>query len=172
MESKVLFGEILRPQGVEGEVKAVSDLDASDGIGSIRELFLELHGRESCLHVRSIMDRDGFLYIMFDEITDRDKAESLRGAKLRAFRGDIKLDPNTNFREDIIGCTLIAEEDQSILGTVTGIRKLPVHDVYEIKTPSGAGMIPALIRIFPEIDVERKTIRTVKKYFLECFVEQ
>ena len=172
MESKVLFGEILRPQGVEGEVKAVSDFDASDGIGSIRELFLELHGRESCLHVRSIRDRDGFLYIMFDEITDRDKAESLRGAKLRAFRGDIKLDPNTNFREDIIGCTLIAEEDQSILGTVTGIRKLPVHDVYEIKTPSGAGMIPALIRIFPEIDVERKTIRTVKKYFLECFVEQ
>lgn len=172
MESKVLFGEILKPQGVDGEVKAVSDFQESDGIGTIRELYCELHGKESCLHVRSIRDRDGFLYIMFDEITDRDKAETLRGAKLRVFRGDLKLDPNTNFREDIIGCALIADEDQSIIGTVVGIRRLPVHDVYEIKTPSGTGMIPALLRIFPEIDVERKTIRTVKKYFLECFVEQ
>ena len=172
MENRVFFGEVIRPQGVDGEVKIASDFDDSDGIRSIKELYYEQAGREGILQIRSIKEREGYLYVTFSGICDRNAAEALRGTVLKADRNDLTLDRNTNFREDIIGCSLIAIEDQSYLGRIVDIRKLPVHDVYEIDTPSGMGMVPALLKIFPEIDISGKTVRTVRKLFYECFISQ
>ena len=172
MENRVFFGEVIRPQGVDGEVKIASDFDESDGIGSIKKLYYEEAGRVGILRIRSIKEREGYLYAMFSGICDRNAAEGLRGIELKADRNDLKLDRNTNFREDIIGCSLIAIEDQSYLGRIVDIRRLPVHDVYEIDTPSGTGMVPALLRIFPEIDIGGKKVRTDKKLFYECFISQ
>ena len=173
MTQTVYFGQILRPQGIDGAVKVASDFDETDGIDGIRKMHIAKPGGDMLtLSVSSVICRDGDLYIRFAEVTDRNAAESLRGLGIYVSRQDISLPENTNFIEDVIGCRLIDADSDECLGTVTGIRRLSVHDVYIIDTPAGEAMIPALMMIFPAIDVEGKIIRTVKSKFQECLVYQ
>ncbi len=172
MNQKITFGQIVRPQGINGEVKIVSDFDETNGIRRIKELYRDdpWQGWLS-LRVSSIACRDGAVFACFEGITDRNAAEKLRGTILFASRDSIVLEPNTNFAEDIIGCRLITQKGEC-LGEVTGIRRLPVHDVYIVKTPEGEAMVPALLRVFPSIDVENRIIRTDPEGFRECSVLQ
>ena len=96
MTQTVYFGQILRPQGIDGIVKVASDFDETDGIDGIRKMQIaKPSGDMLTLNVSSVISRDGDLYIRFEEITDRNAAESLRGLKIFVSRQDISLPENT-----------------------------------------------------------------------------
>ncbi len=95
---------------------------------------------DSFLSVRSIRTDGKFLYILLDGIVNRNDAEALRGKVVYADTKDLKLPEGTFFVEDIIGCTVVDTDGESI-GELTDVLQNGVSaDVYVVKTPDGKNM--------------------------------
>ena len=116
--ARLVVGRIVKPHGVRGEmiVEVLSDapdryapgesVDAGDPDGALRTLT-----------VRATRNDRGRSLIMFEEITDRDAAEALRGALLSIDRKDAAtLEDGMYYEWQLEGLTVVSE-DGATLGT-------------------------------------------------------
>ena len=141
----LMIGEVLRPQGVRGEMKVRPY--AADPDMFLEWTTLYLQQGESYLPRKAHCSRvhDGFAYLTLEGVTDRDGAEALRGTQLWIDRAH--------------ACQLPEDETGTEIGTLTDVLQYGSVDTYVFQTPRGNMMAPALKRVFPEVDVENKVIR-------------
>ncbi len=120
------IGEIVRPQGIRGEVK------------------LRAMTEDMSRYARQL-----------EGVNDRDAAEALRGAEVYVDRRHaIKLGADENFVCELIGLRAVDETGETI-GTLRDVLKPnAVCDVYVFNTPRGELMIPALKRVVKTVDVD------------------
>jgi ribosomal 30S subunit maturation factor RimM len=78
MEDKIVIGEILKPQGIKGEIKVKALIPDISVINS-KDIYF-VNGKECTLKDMSF--RQGFLFITFNEFQDRNTVELLRGKKI------------------------------------------------------------------------------------------
>lgn len=98
------------------------------------------------------------VYLKIEGVTDRDKAEALRGKFICVDRENaVKLDKDTNFICDLIGCDAFDDEGNSI-GTLSEVLQTGASDVYVFNSPNGTCLVPALKRVVLDVDVEKKRI--------------
>ena len=104
--------KILKPQGIKGEVKAQPLTNVLAVFENLRKINVE--GSE--YKIERISLRQGFLYVKFAGINDRNMAETLRGKKL--FIEKEKLEDNLQEDEilvdDLIGLVLYDTEGDKI----------------------------------------------------------
>lgn len=161
----VKIGEIVKAQGITGEVKLKpfqSDYEYLKG--------LKLVHLNSCPHkLRSVSLRGGFAYVTFEGITDRSAAETLVGKTVEVDRRDM---PATEEGEyyvgDIIGCKVMLKSGREI-GTVKDIQNFGSADVY---TVSGEKTVrfPFLKQLVIDIDTKIRMITLDDKVFGEVCV--
>ena len=92
MEDTLVVGEVLRPQGLRGEVKVKPLTDDPDRFFDLRRVFLR--GEEK--RCRCLRVHEGYAYLQIDGIFSREAAEGIRGEMLRIRREDAVKLPGTD----------------------------------------------------------------------------
>lgn len=166
MDDRIVIGEILKPQGIKGELKVKPLTDDADRFGELREVYIggEL---KKVLAVRIAPD---FVYIALSGIPDRNAAELYRGKMLEVDREDaVELEEGQYFIVDVVGCEVFDDSGVKI-GEVADIRQA-ARDIYTVRTPDGRDvMFPLLKDLVIEMDVRGKRITLSGKRLKEVAV--
>ena len=141
-EGRLVVGKVRGTHGLRGAVRVevLTDNFARFDAGST--LFRE--GSTEPLTVTSA-HRDGpGLLVRFDQVADREAADSLRDVYLEA-----PIEPLAGeefYWHEIVGCTVTTGKGES-LGTVTDVFRVGEAEVYEVRGPRGEILIPAVASV-------------------------
>lgn len=173
MTQYLMIGEVLKPQGIRGEVKIKPYAANHEDFRRWKKLYLrEKDG--SYAPIKAVCSRvhDGFAYVTLGECASIEDAEKLRGQQLFIDRAQAgKLDEGEVFLTDLIGCEAV-DEQGSLIGTLTDVLQHGAVDVYVFKTAKGTLMAPALKAVFPTVDVEARRIGVVSERLEEVAVRE
>lgn len=167
MQEKIVIGEILKPQGIRGEIKIKPLLDEPEQVRKFRKVYVE--GTE--FKVLSARCDASAAYLALSGIADRNAAELLRGKQIEVLRADAPaLQEGRYYIVDMIGCGVYTETGER-LGEIADV--LPAHtDVYVLRDGKKEWMFPAAEGVVADVDVENKKITVNKVRFLQVAVEQ
>lgn len=155
----LLIGQVLRPQGIRGEVKVRPDTDDPWRFEEIDFVFLKQQERYSKVRIEDVRVREDGVYLRLDGASCREDAEKQRGLLLYIDRAHArKLAENETFICDLIGCRAIGTDGEEI-GILQDVLQPGGNDVYVIKTPKGRMLLPALLHVVPEVNTEMGIIR-------------
>ena len=149
------IGEIVRPQGIRGEVKLRAMTSDPGRYARLETVYLLENGSYRAVRVLIGRAQQGFAYLKLDGVNDRNQAEALRGRGVFVDRAHaIELGEDENFVCDLIGLQAV-DTKGAPLGTLRDVL-MPnaVCDVYVFDTPRGELMIPALRRVVREVDLD------------------
>lgn len=156
MQAKYLqIGEIVKPQGIRGEVKLRAMSSDMSRYARLESVYLLKNGEYVPCKVIRGRGYDGFAFLQLEGIGDRNQAETLRGTGVYVDREHaIELSEDENFVCELVGLTAVDTR-----GTVIGRLKdvltpNAICDVYVFDTPRGEMMIPALKRVVRAVDVD------------------
>ena len=129
------IGEIVRPQGIRGEVKLRAMTEDMSRYARLESVFLKKGGRLEEKKVLKGRSYDGFAFLQLEGVNDRDAAEALRGTEVYVDRKHaIKLGADENFVCELIGLKAVDENGEAI-GTLRDVLKPnTVCDVYVFDT--------------------------------------
>ncbi len=150
----LVVGEIVRPQGLRGEIKVKPLTDDPDRFFDLRRVRVGNDTRTlHCLRVQ-----EGFVYARLEGVYSREAAEGLRGTLLYVHRDEaVALPEDTEFICDLIGCEATDTEGK-VHGVLADVLQPGGADVYVFKGPEGDLMVPALKRVVLTVDVRAKRI--------------
>lgn len=159
MEGCLSIGQVLRPQGLAGQVKIRPDTDDPGRFLALEWVLIDDgKGRQEQVAISRVSVRGGFVYLNLGEDADIETAEKRRGLLLYVPREEaVDLGENENFIVDIIGCALKDTKGRE-LGTVIDVLQPGANDVYVVSTPGGRLLVPALRHVILEVNVPQKTI--------------
>jgi 16S rRNA processing protein RimM len=157
---EVVVGRVGKPHGIRGEVTLELRTDEperrfADGAALRAE---RPHGAAApwpALTVASTRWHQSTLLVRFEELSDRNVAETARGLVLHATVADDESpdDPEEFYDHQLVGLTAEDLEGRS-LGEVTAV----VHgaqDLLQIRTPDGREtLVPFVAALVPEVDVD------------------
>ena len=123
------IGEIVRPQGIRGEVKLRAMTEDMSRYARLESVFLKKGGRLEEKKVLKGRSYDGFAFLQLEGVNDRDAAEALRGTEVYVDRKHaIKLGADENFVCELIGLKAVDENGEAI-GTLRDVLKRVVRKV-------------------------------------------
>jgi 16S rRNA processing protein RimM len=149
---QLTIATIGRARGLQGEVGLDVRTDSPQArfvVGAVLATVPEAVGPLTVARVRSLGDR---WYLTFDEVTDRDGADALRGVELVVEEGASE-EEDAWYPYELAG--LRAERpDGSALGEVIGLEHLPAQDALVVREPDGTRtLVPFVRAIVPVVDV-------------------
>lgn len=148
---------IVRPHGVQGNVKLQPLTDDPNRFRGLKEAYLEADGKRTLVKLTGIgISRDA-VTLHIEGVETREQAELLRGAYLCVDKAHaVKLPPDTYFVADLIGCT-VTDTAGETYGRITDVLETGANDVYVVEGERPM-MLPALKKVLHEVDVEQKRI--------------
>lgn len=160
-KASVLLGRVVGAHGLHGElrVRAEGDLEGLLGVPQVwvaREG--DAHGERREV-VRARAGRPGEARIALGGVDDRDAAEALRGAELRARARDLPALPDGEFYAfELVGCSVV-EPGGRTLGRVREIWETGASDLLVIEGDDGRDhLVPALEAFLAEVDLAARRI--------------
>lgn len=158
---KILIGKIVKPQGINGELKLV---DYTDGYSAVKNLeCVYIDGAE--YKVLSIASRDGAIFLCLRGVFDRNAAELLRGKEVYADKDKIEKSEDSFFIEDVIGCDLYLSSGKRI-GKIVNVTSAAT-DIFVVDSDEGRGYFPFLKDLNAIVDIENKKITVDARRFTE-----
>ncbi len=149
------IGEIVRPQGVRGEVKLRQESQDESRYARLETVWLKQGDSYLPRRVRKGRASGGFAYLSLEGVDDRDAAEALRGVRVYVDRAHaLKLPEGEHFICDLIGLTAVTDAGREIGVLRDVITGSPSCDTYVFDTPRGEMMMPALRRVIRSVDVD------------------
>ncbi len=152
---RLVVGRIVKPHGVRGEmlVEVLSDapdryapgarLEAGDPAGARRPLT-----------VRATRNDRGRSLVTFEEVSDRDAADALRGALLSIARDDAApLEEGVYYEWQLEGLDVF-DEDGKRLGTFARVLEGGGGDLWVVDTGEKEVMVPAVDEFVRRVDLE------------------
>ena len=163
---RLLIGEVLKPQGIRGELKIKTFTDFPEDVKKFGTVYID----EKPYKILSFrVGTDGMAYIGLRGIPDRNAAELFRGKKLEGAREDApELEEGRYYIVDIIGLSCETQEGE-FLGTVKDIKNL-ASDVYTIEKAGKSILFPAVKGVVKKVDLTNKKLIVDKKIFDEIAV--
>ena len=166
----LLIGQVLRPQGIKGQVKVRPDTDDPGRFEELEFVYLKKGDSYEQLPVDEVSVREDGVYLRLNGAQTRDEAEKQRNWMLYVDRAHaVELGENETFICDLIGCKAVDTQGNE-LGKVTDVLQPGGNDVYVIKTPKGEMLLPALKHVIPAVDVEKGVIIIDEKRLPEVAV--
>ena len=153
------IGEIVKPQGIRGEVKLRAMTSDMDRYARLETVYLKEGKNYVPRKVLKGRSYDGFAFLVLEGVTDRNQAELLRGTEVYIDRAHaVELDEDENFICDLEGLEAYDTQGNHI-GTLREVlTPNQICDVYVFDTPRGEMMIPALRRVVKEVDLDEEKI--------------
>ena len=150
------MGRIARSHGVGGEVavQPLSEVAARFEAGSV----LQLEDGRNLTVERSRPHRHRVL-VKFEEVSDRDHADTLRGSVLLVAAADAPPieDEHRFWVHEVVGLEVVTEDGRS-LGRIREVQANPANDVW---VTEGGALIPAVREVVTDVDLHsgRVTVR-------------
>lgn len=165
MTDKLNVGEVLKPQGIRGELKVKPFTDDAEVFRDFTRVFVE----ETPYKVLSVRTGGGLVFLGLKGVPDRNAAELLRGKQLYVAREDAPVpEEGRYYIADLLGCNLVTETGET-LGRLTGVRQAAT-DIYTVEMDGKEVMFPAADGVITAVDVQSGTITVNKKRFFEVAV--
>jgi len=163
---RLIIGEVLKPQGIRGELKVKTFTDFPEDVKSFGTVYID----DKPYKILSFrVGVDGAAYIGLRGIPDRNAAELFRGKKLEGDREDAPpLEEGRYYIVDILGLSC-ETEDGEFLGTVKDIRNLS-SDIYTIEKAGKNILFPAVNGVVVKVDLDDKKLIINKAKFDEMAV--
>ncbi|NOJ60342.1 ribosome maturation factor RimM [Arthrobacter sp. 260] len=150
---EVQVARIGKPHGIRGEVTVQLFTDAPEDRFEAGSVFRAEPATLGSLTVSGARWNKDILILGFDGFSDRNAAETLRGAKLFIDTDEADDDDDDAWYEhELVG--LEARVGDDIVGKVSGLRTLEVQDLLIIETSAGhETLVPFVAEIVPEVNV-------------------
>ncbi len=163
---RLIIGEVLKPQGIRGELKIKTFTDFPEDIKSFGTVFID----DTPYKILSFrVGTDGAAYVGLRGIPDRNAAELFRGKKIEGAREDAPaLEEGQYYIVDIIGLSCETEDGEA-LGKVTNIQNLS-SDIYTIEKAGKSILFPAVKGVVKKVDLDNQKLIVDKKIFDEIAV--
>ena len=164
--NRLIIGEVLKPQGIRGELKIKTFTDAPTDVKAFGTVYID----DTPYKILSFrVGPDGAAYVGLRGIPDRNAAELFRGKKLEGAREDApELEEGRYYIVDVIGLSCETEEGE-VLGKVTDVSNLAT-DVYTIEKAGKSILFPAVKGVVKKVDLTNKKLIVDKKIFDEIAV--
>ena len=156
----LMIGEVLRPQGVRGQVKVRPETDDPARFLDLEQVYLKTEaGFVPCAIGQTEVRADGFVYCVLANAADRNAAEAQRGWLLYIDRAHaVPLGEGQYFISDLIDCR-VQDRQGKALGRVHDVLQPGANDVYEITLEAGGTMyLPVLPFVILSVDVRAGVI--------------
>lgn len=161
----LLIGEVLKPQGIKGELKVKVFTDSPMDIKKFGVVYID----GVAYKILSFRENAGFAYLGLRGVPDRNAAELLRAKSLYGKREDAPdLEEGRYYIVDIIGlsCETL---DGEVLGIVTDVSLLS-SDIYTIEKAGKKILFPAVKGVVKKVDLDAKKLIVDKAVFDEIAV--
>ena len=163
-------GKIVKVFGIGGEVVVQPMTDSVKRFKKLKTVFV---GHDETDAVTSLVERvhvgSRGARVKIAGTDDRNSAERLVGSLLFVDEQDrIRLSKERYFIHDIIGLTVVDEEERTI-GSIKDVLRLPAHDVYVVEAGGREVMLPAVKEFIRSIDLKTKSMRV---HLIEGMVEE
>ena len=151
---RISVGEIVKAQGIRGEIKVRSLSDNEDRFKIGSKLFI---GDEIVTIKRSYKQKN-MLILGFEEYDNINDILKFIGKDITIDEKDLgKLNEDEIYIKDLYGLTVTCE-GQKVGELVDVISGVYPNDVYVIKTDSGEVLLPAIKNTIKKIDTDKKII--------------
>ena len=168
MKEYLMIGQVLKPQGIKGEIKVKPETDDPERFLEIKHAYLDEDGSES-IKIRAARTREGLAYLFIEGIDTVEKAETLRNRYLYVSRKDAKKLPEGRyFIVDLVGL-LVIDEAGNALGKLTQVHQAGGNDVYQVKGERSF-MFPALKKVIKNVDLKAGTMTLFSQTLQEVAV--
>ena len=154
----LLLGEIVRPQGIRGEVKVRHYTDDPERFLDLETVYLKRGEKYEAVNVLDARVQKDDVYLALEGIEDRNEAEKLRGVQLWVDRAHAReLDEDEVFIADILGAKAYDTKGNEI-GVLKDVLTPGGVDVFVFDTPRGTLMTPALKTVLLTLDADEGRI--------------
>lgn len=157
---QVIIGKIVKPQGLNGEVKILLSTDNLAVFNNLSCLYVGI----SKAKISRLRLKGQFAYVKFDGVDNVDKAEMLRGKSVAVDRSDFVLPADTFLIDEILGCKLYDLQD-NFVGILEDVQQYGAADVWIIYADGREYQVPYLKEIFVKVLPQQKIIIVDKKMF-------
>lgn len=172
----VQIGRVIKPHGVRGEVVVDATTDDPEGRFAAGAVLVgKQAGRERELTVKSMRPHQGRLLVFFDEIPNRNVAETLRG--MRFFAAPVFDDDEAYYDHELIGLRVLdvgdVDEDTANarayegqlpepedIGEIVGVIRNPAQRLLEVRLDDDGRdvYVPFVHALVPIVDVDNGAV--------------
>lgn len=166
------LGQVLKPQGIKGEVKLQPYTDDLERFGALSHVYLKKGGAYERRNVQSARVYREFAFVKIEGVDDRNAAELLRGQNLYIDREHAApLPEGAHYIADLIGLTVYDNAGREI-GRLEEILKLTGGgiDVYQVAGETGRILFPAAPGVIIEKSPKEGRIVVDAKRFSEVCI--
>ena len=165
MTDKLIVGEVLKPQGIRGELKIKPFTDDAE----VFRAFSDVQIGGVSYKVLSVRTGGGAVFLGLKGVADRNAAELLRGKEVTVLREDAPApEEGRYYIADLLGCAIVTQEGET-LGTLTDVRQAAT-DIYTVNMDGKEVLFPAADGVVTAVDVNAGRITVDKKRFYEVAV--
>lgn len=152
MNDYITIGEIVRAQGIKGEVKVRPLTDDPERFHRLKVVYIAaVPYRIADIRI------DRFVYLKLTGVDDRNAAEALVGKSVdidRVFAAPLE-DEYTFYIADVEGCALYA--DGRRIGVIESVEQFGAADVFTVRCDDGRVLrFPYLKKLLVAFDADRK----------------
>ena len=130
---KILIATIIRPQGLNGELKCKLENENYNIIKNITEVYL--NDKRVPTKVLDKHYRCGYLYLKLSMCNNREKAEIMRNFKVFVNRSDIDLPKDEYMITDLINMDVISESGD-LIGKLLDVQNFGAGDILIVESGS------------------------------------
>jgi 16S rRNA processing protein RimM len=156
---EVLIGEVLRPHGVDGEMKVYPITTDPERFSELHEVILrkgKIDQRFVVVSARVQMDQ---VLLALEGIESLEQAEKFRGWEVRIDHSQVPPLEEGWYYFELEGMKVY--EGDTLLGVLTQVLETGANDVYLVKGNKGELCIPALKSVVKHVDVKAKRMEVI-----------
>lgn len=149
------IGQIVGVQGIKGEVRVNPWSDSPSFLLEFDLLYLNNGDKE--INILNSYTSKNVVIMKLEGIDTIEQAQMLKRQILFADREDMELDEGVFFIQELIGLTVIDQQNNSIeYGKIIEVTPTGSNDVYHIKSAEGkVVLIPAIAQVIKKTDIEK-----------------
>lgn len=152
-------GQIVSTHAVKGEMRFQPWCDGVDFLKKFKKLYGGENGGES-YDIVCVREHGNVAIIKIKGIDTVDDALKLKGKILYIKRSDAKLPKGSYFVAELIGCTVVDDDDENIsYGVITDVSQTGANDVWHIEKDKKEYLIPAIPDVLKSVDVEKGIVK-------------
>jgi len=154
----LVVARIGRAHGVNGEATIEVRTDLPEERFIVGSVLVTEPSTFGPLTISSVRNHNGTLLLGFKEVKDRTAVEKLRDVLLLADVDISEGGDDDNFHiQELLGCRVVTDAGIEV-GIMTDLVQLPGQDLLAVNHNGREILIPFVLEIVPEIDVENKVI--------------
>lgn len=166
MKDLIKLGKIVRPHGVRGEVKVLSDFDDSMLNLKLKNVFID----NQQFNVKSIKFMSESIVLKLDGVESMNDAENFRNKDVFISHNDLnELSDDEYYVDDLIGCEVVLEDGKKV-GKLADVNNYGATDILVIKDGTEEILCPLIEGLLVDVDFNSNKIVLNKKKFLEVTV--